>query len=103
MLVRLKRLVLTAAGATRQLTIATIARRNAGAARQLITDGAERGAPLLVVAGRTTADARALLRDHGIGIVDGHGNAHIELPGVVTHVTGDDTRPAPQPPNHGGC
>ncbi len=90
--------VLTAARTTQQLTIATSARLNAGAARQLVTDGAERGAPLLIVAGRTTADARALLRDHGVGIVDGQGNAHIELPGVVIHVTGDDTRPAPRPP-----
>ncbi len=90
--------VLTAAGTTQHLTIATSARLNAGAARQLVTDGAERGAPLLVVAGRTTADARALLRDHGVGIVDGQGNAHIELPGVVIHVTGDDTRPARRPP-----
>jgi hypothetical protein len=90
--------VLTAAGTTQHLTIATSARLNAGAARQVVTDGAERRAPLLVVAGRTTADARALLREHGVGIVDGQGNAHIELPGVVIHVTGDDTRPAPRPP-----
>jgi len=83
--------------------IATIARLNAGAARQLVTDDAERDAPLLVVAGRTTADARALLRDHGIGIVDGQGNAHIELPGVVIHVTGDDTRVAPRPPTRLTC
>ncbi len=90
--------VLTAAGTTQHLTIATSARLNAGTARQLVTDVAERGAPLLVVAGRTTADARALLHEHGVGIVDGQGNAHIELPGVVIHVTGDDTRAAPRPP-----
>lgn len=90
--------VLTAAGTTQHLTIATSARLNAGAARQLVTDGAERRAPLLVVAGRTTADARALLREHGVGIVDGQGNAHIELPGVVIHVIGDDTRLEPRPP-----
>ncbi len=90
--------VLTAAGTTQQLTVAKSARLNAGAARQLVTDAAERGAPLLVVAGRTTADARALLREHGVGVVDGQGHAHIELPGVVIHVTGDDTRTASRPP-----
>jgi len=90
--------ILTAAGTTEQLAVTTAARLNAGAARQLVTEASERDAPLLVVAGRTTADARALLREHGVGIVDGQGHAHIELPGVVIHVTGDDTRVAPRPP-----
>jgi len=44
--------------------------------------------PLLAVAGETTADARAILEQHGIGFVDGLGNAHIELPGLLIHLEG---------------
>lgn len=40
----------------------------------------------LVVADRTTADARRILVDHGIGYVDGLGNAHLEYPGAYVHI-----------------
>jgi hypothetical protein len=43
---------------------------------------------LLVIAGETTAEARATLEDHGIGVIDGLGNAHIELPGLLLHLEG---------------
>ena len=39
------------------------------------------------MARESTADARRILREHGIGIVDS-GNAHIELPGLLVHVEG---------------
>ncbi len=42
--------------------------------------------PLLVVAQESTKDARRILTDHGIGLADGRGNAHLELPGVLIHV-----------------
>lgn len=44
--------------------------------------------PLLLVAGRTTAKAREILQEHGIAVVDGLGNAHIELPGLLYHLEG---------------
>jgi hypothetical protein len=40
----------------------------------------------ILIAGDTTADARALLAEHGIGLIDGLGNAHIELPGLLIHM-----------------
>jgi hypothetical protein len=54
--------------------------------------------PLLVVAQHSTREARRILTDHGIGVADGQGNAHLELPGVLIHVeaTGDRGR-RPQP------
>jgi hypothetical protein len=44
--------------------------------------------PLLLVAGETTAQAREILREHGIAVVDGLGNAHIQLPGLLFHLEG---------------
>ncbi len=40
----------------------------------------------IVVADRTTADARRILVDHGIGYVDGLGNAHLDYPGAYVHI-----------------
>lgn len=45
-------------------------------------------APLLLIAGETTAEARQILADHGIAVIDGLGNAHIELPGLLFHLEG---------------
>jgi len=44
--------------------------------------------PLLLIAGETTAEARAILEDQGIAVIDGLGNAHIELPGLLFHLEG---------------
>lgn len=43
---------------------------------------------MVLVAGESTADARRILRERGIGMVDSRGNAHIELPGLLVHVEG---------------
>lgn len=43
-------------------------------------------APAIVVSKETTARAREILGELGIGVVDAAGNAHIDLPGVVIHV-----------------
>lgn len=43
---------------------------------------------MLVIAGETTADAREILEQQGVGVVDGLGNAHIELPGLLIHQAG---------------
>ncbi len=42
--------------------------------------------PIVVVANETTEPARAILQEAGIGVVDGVGNAHLELPGLAIHV-----------------
>src|SRR6202011_1549720 len=42
----------------------------------------------LLIAGETTAAARKILEDHGIAVIDGLGNAHIELPGLMFHIAG---------------
>ena len=53
--------------------------------------------PTIVVTNRTTAQARQILQDHGIGIVDSAGNAHVELPGLVIHVEKPPQRAATKP------
>jgi hypothetical protein len=82
--------VLYAAGGGHPLVVAARRRVHAGAARLLVeeADRAPDGVRVVVVASQTTAAARQLLEDHGIGVVDGDGNAHIALPGVVVHVEG---------------
>lgn len=40
----------------------------------------------LVVADRTTSEARRILADNGIGYIDGDGNAHLAYPGAYVHV-----------------
>lgn len=44
--------------------------------------------PLLVVAKSMTADARRILTEHDVAFLDGRGNAHIELPGLLFHLEG---------------
>jgi hypothetical protein len=73
---------------------------NAATAWQLVHRA--RAAPdanLLLVAGATTAEAREILERHGVALVDGLGNAHVELPGFLLHTEArrgrrnDDARP----------
>jgi hypothetical protein len=64
-------------------------RANAATAWQLVQSAkAHPDTPLLLVADQTTAAAREILEEHGIGVVDGLGNAHIELPGLLLHLEG---------------
>ncbi|NLG65881.1 MAG: hypothetical protein GX537_09785, partial [Actinobacteria bacterium] len=44
--------------------------------------------PLLLVAGSTTAEARRILENQSVGVIDGQGNAHLELPGLLLHLEG---------------
>ena len=58
-------------------------------------------ARVLLIAGETTAEAREILEDHGIAVIDGLGNAHIELPGLMFHTEGRGRQqrpPGPVPP-----
>jgi hypothetical protein len=62
---------------------------SAGAARQLVEYARGLGkVHLVLVAGETTAEARDILTSHGIGVIDGIGNAHLELPGLLFHIEG---------------
>lgn len=76
-------------------------RVNAANAWQLVEHArARQDRPTLLVARETTSDARRILRDHDVAFVDGLGNAHIELPGLLFHVAGrqSKTRAASRPP-----
>lgn len=58
-------------------------------------------ARVMLIAGETTAEAREILEEHGIAIIDGLGNAHIELPGLMFHTEGRGRQqrpPSPVPP-----
>ncbi len=56
---------------------------------------------VLLIAGDTTKEARDILERHGIGVIDGLGNAHLQLPGLLVHVEGEGRPRRPigtQPP-----
>jgi hypothetical protein len=64
-------------------------RANPATAWQLVHDAqVQPDMPLLLIAGETTALTRQILEDHGIAVIDGLGNAHIELPGLLFHLQG---------------
>lgn len=71
---------------------------NAATAWQLVHEAEKHSAArLLLIAGATTAEAREILEEHGIAVIDGLGNAHIELPGLLFHLEGR-RRPAQSRP-----
>jgi hypothetical protein len=74
--------------ADREQAIVVEAKRhlNVAAARQLAHPKVGQKLPLIVIAADATADARELLRSNGIGLIDGGGYAHVELPGLLLHV-----------------
>lgn len=77
-------------GGTRERVVFQVkSRASAATAWQLVREAVGRpDRPAVLVAGESTADARRILREHGIGMVDSLGNAHIELPGLLVHVEG---------------
>ncbi len=77
------------AGNQAPVTVEFKQRANAATAWRLVQTARERpDLPLLLVAGQTTAEARDILQRHGVAVVDGLGNAHIELPGLLYHLAG---------------
>jgi hypothetical protein len=81
--------VLRVGRAAERVAVEVKRRVNAATAWQLVQRS--RGVPdanLLLVAGATTAEAREILERHGVALVDGLGNAHVELPGVLLHTEG---------------
>jgi hypothetical protein len=92
------------AGAAHPVAIEFKRHVNTATAHRLATLAARLPADvgLVVVAGSTTAEARRLLEDDGIGVIDGLGNVHVELPGLLLHLeprrTGHVRETATAPP-----
>ncbi|MGH2902132.1 MAG: hypothetical protein ACRDK7_00840 [Solirubrobacteraceae bacterium] len=87
------------AGTEAEVAVQVKGRANTATAWQLVHDASLLGdTPLLLIAQETTGDARAILREHRIAVIDGLGNAHIELPGLLLHLQGDARRTASAPP-----
>lgn len=81
--------ILRFAGARRRVAVEFKQRVNPATAWQLGREAEARPkTPLLLIAGETTAEARRILGEHGVAFVDGLGNAHIELPGLLFHLEG---------------
>ncbi len=61
--------------------------RLSSAAAHLIAHQARgRTMPVVVVAGESTARAREILTEAGVGLVDGSGNVRLELPGLLVRI-----------------
>ena len=85
--------VLEFAGSETQVAVQVKSRANAATAWQLGREADARpDIPMLLIAGETTAEAREILQQHGIGVIDGLGHAHIELPGLLFHLEGHQSR-----------
>lgn len=90
--------ILTFAGTNTKIAIETKQRADAATAWQLVHRAHEHPeTPLVLIAQHTTAEARRILQDKGVGVLDGHGNAHLELPGLLFHLEGNSARPRLQP------
>ena len=77
------------AGHRTRIAVAFKQRANAATAWQLVHQaGADPDTPLVLIAGDTTGRTREILGEHGIAFVDGLGNAHLELPGLLFHLEG---------------
>lgn len=81
--------ILRFAGTRARVAIEIKRRANAATASQLAHYAkAHPGTPLLLIARETTAEAREILKRNGVAVIDGVGNAHIELPGLLFHIEG---------------
>jgi DNA-binding Lrp family transcriptional regulator len=77
------------AGTRANIALEMKRRVNAAMAWQLVHKATEHpDVPVLVIAGETTAEARQILQNHGLALVDGLRNAHIALPGLYFHIEG---------------
>ena len=63
---------------------------NAAAARQLVEYARHlpTGTPLLLVTGSTTDEARQILEEGGVGVIDALGNMRVDLPGLFLRAEG---------------
>jgi len=86
-------------GVRRRVAVEVKQRANAATAWHMVQIAqGNADTPLVLIADETSADARAILREHGVGVIDALGNAHVELPGLLLHLEGRRrpraTRPA---------
>ena len=85
--------VLEFAGCETQVALQVKARANAATAWQLAREAdTHPDIPMLLIAGETTTEAREILQQHGIAVIDGLGHAHIDLPGLLFHLEGHRPR-----------
>lgn len=90
--------ILGFAGGRTRVAVEIKQRANAATAWLLIHKADARpDTPFLLVADETTTEARKILEDHGIAVIDGLGNAHIELPGLLFHLEGRRGHQRPRP------
>lgn len=76
------------------VVVETKRRANAATAHQLAHSAQlYPEAPLLLIAAETTAEARQILAERGIGFIDGLQNVHVELPGLMFHIEGRKGQP----------
>lgn len=81
--------VLEFSGSRVRVAVQVKTRANAATAWQLVHQAErDQGMPLLLIAGETTAEARKIMAEHDVAVIDGLGNAHIELPGLLVHMEG---------------
>jgi hypothetical protein len=86
------------AGSQTGVAVQVKTRASAATAWQLVHQAeGRRDTPLLLIAGETTADAREIMAEHGVAVIDGLGNAHIELPGLLVHLEGRSPRRQARP------
>lgn len=80
--------VIRSAGTPHPVVIEFKRHANTATAHQLIAwaNRLPADAALVLVADTTTTEARRLLEDNGIGVIDGLGNVHVELPGLLLHL-----------------
>jgi hypothetical protein len=93
--------VIRAGDATYVIEVKTQRATNAAAARQVAEDASHLpGAiPVLLVAKTTTEEARKILQESGVAVIDGLGNMRVELPGLFLRVEGR-RGPAVGTPDH---
>jgi hypothetical protein len=87
--------VLHYAGTRAPVAVEFKRRANSATAWQLVEYAAAHpDMAVVLIANETTADARDILERRGIGVIDGLGNAHLELPGLLFHLEQRDAAPA---------
>lgn len=88
-------LVLTFGGNRTRLVAEVKQQANAATAWRLVhyAEALAGKHPVVLIAGHTTEEARQILTDHGIAVIDGLGNAHVELPGLLLHLEGQQGKP----------
>ena len=82
-------------GAETPVAIECRARVSSAAAHQIVHRAQQLQMPLVVIAEEMTSTAREILDSAGIGSIDGLGNVHLALPGLIMKITGTKRRPRP--------